>query len=126
MANGPWARPLDPRRPAGPVYIGDDLKSLTIIRTTIERVAKHRDFFRAEIVSKIATEGDEFRKRAIEAGRQADEERQRRRAGRVRRENLAAGIIFDLDTLAAGHSSSSSSTGPIRGYVPSGYTLICP
>src|ERR1700746_3534963 len=65
-----WGTP--PRSPAGWVKIERDLTHLTVTETTIEKVGQHRDSLR-EIVSKIAVEGEEYRKRAVEARRPADE-----------------------------------------------------
>jgi hypothetical protein len=83
-----------PRSPAGWVKIAADMRHLTVTETTIEKVAQHRDSLR-EIVSKIAAEGEEYRKRAVEARRQAAEEGEGRQAERVRRTNLANEIKFD-------------------------------
>lgn len=83
-----------PGSPAGSVKIASDLRHLIVAETTIEKVAQHRDSLR-QIVSKIATEGEEYRKRAIETRRQAAEEGAGRQAERVRRKNLANEITFD-------------------------------
>ena len=87
-----WGTP--PRSPAGWVKIDRDLGHLTVTETTIEKVGQHRDSLR-EIVSKIAAEGEEYRKRAVEARHQAGEEDEARQAERARRKNLADGIKFD-------------------------------
>lgn len=83
-----------PGSPAGSVKISSDLRHLTVTETTIEKVAEHRDSLR-EIVSTIAAEGEEYRKRAVEARRQAAEEGEGRQAERVRRKSLADEIRFD-------------------------------
>src|SRR5271165_408666 len=77
-------RTMPPRSPAGWVKIDSDLRHLTVTETTIEKVGQHGDSLR-EIVSKIAAEGEEYRKRAIEVRGQADEEEKVRQAERARR-----------------------------------------
>ena len=80
--------------PAGAVYLDPDMKRLTVAHTTIERVAEHLASF-TEIVSNIVTEGELYRKRAVEERRQADDEDEARNAERTRRKNLANEIKFD-------------------------------
>ena len=81
------------RSPAGWVEIDPDLKHLTITDTTIEKVAEHVDSLR-EIVSKIASEGEEYRKGAVWAKRQANETDKANETERARRRKLADEIDF--------------------------------
>ncbi len=60
----------------------------------VEKVGQHRDSLR-KIVSKIAAEGEKYRKRAVEARHQAGEESEARQAERERRKDLANEIKFD-------------------------------
>ena len=87
-----WATPAG--SPAGLVSVDQDLKHLTVGQTTIEKVAEHRDSLR-EIVSRIAAQGEEYRKRAIDARREADEVANANEAERARRKKLAQEINFD-------------------------------
>lgn len=80
--------------PAGGVRVASDRKHLVIRDTTIEKIAEHRDSFR-EIVSKIATEGEEYRKSAVEAQRSATDEKSAREAERERRREAAKKVKFD-------------------------------
>lgn len=86
------ASPL--RSPAGWVQVAADRKHLVVTETTIEKVGQHQDSFK-EIVSNIATEGDEYRKRAVEARRSADAESSARQAEHARRREAAKQIKFD-------------------------------
>lgn len=88
------AAQLQPYSPAGWVHVGHDVKHLVVTDTTIEKVAQQRDAL-VEIVSKIAAEGEEYRKRAVEAQRLADEENSAREAERARRREAAKEIKFD-------------------------------
>jgi hypothetical protein len=81
------------RSPAGWVKIYPDRRHLTVTETTIEKVAQHQDSFR-EIVSKIAAQGEENRKRAVEAKRRADETDRANEEERARRRKLADEIDF--------------------------------
>lgn len=87
-----WENPA--RSPAGWVSVDQDLGHLTVARTTIEMVAEHRDSLRG-IVSRIATEGEEYRQRAIRTHREADEAAAAHEAEQVRRRKLAEQITFD-------------------------------
>jgi hypothetical protein len=96
-AAGMWTSRTGDRRtthsPAGPVSVDSDMKHLRITMTTIEKVAQHSDSLR-EIVSKIAAEGEEYRKRAVEAKRQAVERDKANQEERARRKKLADEIDF--------------------------------
>ncbi len=80
--------------PAGLVRVDHDANHLVVTDTTIEKVAQHRDSL-VEIVSKIAAEGEEYRKRAVDAQRKADEDHDARQAERARRRDAAKEIKFD-------------------------------
>ena len=86
------AAPL--RSPAGRVQVGTDKKHLVVAETTIEQVGQHRDSLKA-IVSKIATDGEEYRKRAVEERRSAHAEDNARQAEHARRQEAAKQIKFD-------------------------------
>ena len=82
------------KSPAGWVRVHSDLKHLVVTETTIEKVGKHQDALK-EIVSKIATEGEEHRKRAVEARHAADTKARASQAERVRRQEAAKTVKFD-------------------------------
>ncbi|MGO9035239.1 hypothetical protein [Mycobacterium sp.] len=82
------------KSPAGWVHVADDQKHLVVAQTTIEKVGQHQDSFK-EIVSRIAAEGEEYRKHAAEAQRSADDKEGARQAERTRREEAAKTIKFD-------------------------------
>jgi hypothetical protein len=88
----PRAQPL--KSPAGWVLVDADKGHLVVTETTIEKVGQHQDSLR-EMVSKIATEGEEYRKRAVEAQRAAADEETARQEERARRREAAKKINFD-------------------------------
>jgi hypothetical protein len=81
--------------PAGAVYVDPDNKRLTVTNTTIEQVAEHRDYFQAQIVSKIVADGEEYRMQAVESRRQAAETAKSNEQELARRRKLAEEISFD-------------------------------
>lgn len=80
--------------PAGVVYVAKDLQRLTVIQTTIELVAEHREAFKG-IVARIAAEGEARRQEAVKARRKAGEITGARRIERARRRSLAAETTFE-------------------------------
>jgi hypothetical protein len=82
------------RSPAGLVCVDHDQKHLVVKDTTLERVQEHAESLK-KIVSAIAAEGEEYRKRAVEAKSRADKQHDARQAEFQRRSNLARKIKFD-------------------------------
>lgn len=87
-----WRTP--PQTPAGFVYFDSDNKVMTVVNTTIELVAQHRDALR-DLVSRLAAEGEEYRRQALDAQQQMREQAEADAAELARRQKIADEITFD-------------------------------